>query len=67
MNNNSTPRAHSNIRKENNNALSPFGRNEKNNFLYSFFIISKKNQKKLFNKSKYSRRNDTIRHFNANN
>ena len=67
MNNNSTPRAHSNIRKENNNALSPFGRNEKNNFLYSFFIISKKNQKKLFSKSKYSRRNDTIRHFNTNN
>jgi len=66
-NNSSTPRAHYNIKKENNNALSPIRRNEQNNFLYSSFIISKINHKMLFGKSQYSFRNNTIRNFNPNN
>ena len=66
MYNNNTPRAHSNIKKENNNALSPIRRNEQNNFLYSSFIISKKNHKMLFGKSQYSYRNNTIRNINSN-
>ena len=67
MNNNSTPRAHSIIKKENNNALSPIRRNEQNNFLYSSFIISKKNHKMLFGKSQNLSKNNTIRNINPKN